>query len=221
MTLPFQFEGPEVAQVPPPIDVEEAPDIEILATVVGGRARLTLAARLLTSFGSLHALSRAAPQDLRRALPRLGRSREARLRALFALAGRLQARPLAFRQQVLRSEDVYRHFNGRLEERLQEVFLTVLLDARHRVIGEARISQGSLTASIVHPREVFRPAIRLGAGAVILVHNHPSGDPTPSPEDVGVTRRLRRAGEILGIRVVDHVIVAREGYFSFQEGGYL
>jgi len=97
----------------------------------------------------------------------------------------------------------------------------VLLDGRHRVIAEVTVSRGTLTASLVHPREVFRGAIRAAAAEIVLVHNHPSGDPTPSREDETVTERLRRAGALLGVQVLDHVIVAEGGYFSFREGGLM
>ncbi len=97
--------------------------------------------------------------------------------------------------------------------------MVLLLDGRHRVMSESQISQGTLTASLVHPREVFRPAVQAAAAAIVLVHNHPSGDPTPSPEDLEVTRRLVSAGEVIGIRVVDHVVVADRGFHSFQESG--
>jgi DNA repair protein RadC len=206
-------------RAPLPIPPEESSDLELLARALGGRSALLEAAGLLTAFGSIHALARASPVELRSALPL--RSRRDRLGVVFALAQRLQGRPLGHREVLRQAEDVFRHFLGRLEGRMQEVFLVLHLDARHRVVGESRISEGSLSASLVHPREVFRSAIRRGAGSIVLVHNHPSGDPTPSPEDLGITRRLRRAGDLVGIRVVDHVIVGREGYFSFQEGGYL
>jgi DNA repair protein RadC len=97
----------------------------------------------------------------------------------------------------------------------------ILLDARHRVLRSEMISQGTLTASLVHPREVFRPALRDAAAALVLVHNHPSGDPTPSAEDREVTARLASAGEILGVRVLDHIVVAERGYSSLREQGEL
>ena len=103
----------------------------------------------------------------------------------------------------------------------QEHFWVVLLDARHRVLGTELVSQGTLTASLVHPREEFRPALRAAAAALVLVHNHPSGDPTPSREDREVTTRLARAGEILGVPVVDHVVVAEQGFCSLREEGAL
>ena len=97
----------------------------------------------------------------------------------------------------------------------------MLLDSRHRVIRSVLTSQGTLTASLVHPREVFRPALREAAAALVLVHNHPSGDPSPSSEDREITRRLAQAGVLLGIPVLDHVIVADRGYASLREEGDL
>jgi DNA repair protein RadC len=116
---------------------------------------------------------------------------------------------------------IFEHFHGVLRDRKREMFLVVLLDARHRILREEIVSEGSLTSSIVHPREVFLPAVRESAGAVVFVHNHPSGDPRPSEEDVAVTRRLVDASELLGIRVLDHVIVGDGSYASFKEEGLL
>ena len=104
----------------------------------------------------------------------------------------------------------------------RENFLVAALDARRRVIGVSTVSVGTLSASLVHPREVFKPAILLNAAAVIVCHNHPSGDPTPSAEDREATRRLVKAGELLGIPVADHIILGEgEAFFSFREGGLL
>lgn len=95
----------------------------------------------------------------------------------------------------------------------------MLLDAKNRVIREIQVSEGSLTASIVHPREVFTPVIRESAAAVLFVHNHPSGDPTPSREDIELTNRLRQAGEVMGVRVLDHIIIGNGDYVSFTDRG--
>ena len=97
----------------------------------------------------------------------------------------------------------------------------LLLDGKHRLIAEKLISQGTLTASPVHPREVFGPAIRSSAAAIVLVHNHPSGDPTPSADDLDITRRLTDVGELVGIRVLDHVIVGDGRYASLADRGLL
>jgi DNA repair protein RadC len=103
-----------------------------------------------------------------------------------------------------------------------EVFQVVLLDARHDAIGVEEVSRGTLQWAAVHPREVFRPAVVARAAAIVVAHNHPSGDPEPSADDVAVTRRLAAAGEILGIRLLDHVVVARAGRFvSLRERGHV
>jgi DNA repair protein RadC len=102
----------------------------------------------------------------------------------------------------------------------REIFVVVLLDTKHVPIGTNIVSIGTLNASFTHPREVFKPAILLGASAIIISHNHPSGDPTPSREDIAITRRLEKAGEILGIQVLDHIIIGRGRHWSVRGDGY-
>jgi DNA repair protein RadC len=101
----------------------------------------------------------------------------------------------------------------------REHFVVLLLNARHELERRETVSIGSLNASIVHPREVFLPAILHSAASVVLVHNHPSGDPTPSAEDVAITERLRQVGEIMGVRVLDHVVIGHGRYVSFADEG--
>jgi DNA repair protein RadC len=149
----------------------------------------------------------------------MGPAKTATLLAALELGRRLAAGRLRPGQPIRSPSEVHRHFFPRLRDFMHERFLAVLLDGRHRVIREVVVSQGTLTASLVHPREVFRPALREAAAALVLVHNHPSGDPAPSPEDREVTERLARAGELLGIRVLDHVVCAERGYYSFSEAG--
>lgn len=103
----------------------------------------------------------------------------------------------------------------------QEVFRVLLLNGKHRLLGMVDVSRGTLTQSLVHPREVFGPAIRTPSAAIIIVHNHPSGDPAPSVEDREVTRRLAKAGQLLGIPLLDHVVVAEKGYRSMREDGII
>ncbi len=118
------------------------------------------------------------------------------------------------------SADVYAHFRERLASERRERFYAVLLDNKHRKIKDIAVSEGSLTASIVHPRDVFAPVVRESAAAVIFVHNHPSGDPTPSREDLEVTRRLREVGDLMGVRVLDHIVIGQGRYVSFVDDGY-
>jgi DNA repair protein RadC len=113
-------------------------------------------------------------------------------------------------------DDVVRLVGPKLRKQAREHFLVLLLNARHEVMGQETVSVGSLNASIVHPREVFRTAVLASAASIVLVHNHPSGDPEPSEEDLSITKRLVEAGELLGIGVLDHVIVASRGVVSLR-----
>ncbi len=180
----------------------------------------TLARRLLDRAGGLVPLAGISLCELE-SIPGLGPAKAASLLAAFELGRRFASAPLE-RGQVIRSPaDVQRHFQPRWRDRRRESFHALQLDGRHRLTSVDEVSVGTLTASLVHPREVFREAIRNAAAALLLVHHHPSGDPSPSPEDRSVTERLVAAGRLLGIRVVDHVIVADSGYFSFQEAGLI
>ena len=114
-------------------------------------------------------------------------------------------------------EDALHIVRPRFKNQQREIFVVVLLNARHEVMSVEIVSIGSVNASIVHPREVFKPAIMQSAASVLLAHNHPSGDPEPSEEDLSITKRLVQCGELLGISVLDHVIVATRGFTSFRE----
>jgi DNA repair protein RadC len=151
----------------------------------------------------------------------LGPAKSASLIAACEIGRRMATRRLEVGARIHGPADVHGHFFERLRDCNSERFHALLLDGRHRVMGEVLVSQGTLTASLVHPREVFRAAIRRAAAALVLVHNHPSGDPAPSAEDRQVTDRLVKAGELLGIRILDHVVVAERGYYSFSEQGGL
>jgi|TARA_R100000501_G_scaffold16441_1_gene29949 DNA repair protein RadC len=120
-----------------------------------------------------------------------------------------------------RSSEIYEMASERLSKVDREHFEVILLDARHKIIGINTVSIGSLTAAIVHPREVFKAAIAASASCVLCVHNHPSGDPKPSKEDIDLTKRLQAGGKILGIPVLDHVIIGEDRYFSFADEGLL
>lgn len=201
---------------------EALSDAELLALVLrtGGRAAsaVAVASRTLAVHGGLRALAAAAPGQLS-AERGIGPAKAASLLAVFELARRIAARRLRPGQALRSPAEVAAAFHPRLRDAPHERFVAVLLDGRHRVLRDVVVSQGTLTASLVHPREVFRPALREAAAALILIHNHPSGDPSPSREDAEVTRRLARAGRLLGIEVLDHVVVAEQGYASLREQG--
>ena len=143
--------------------------------------------------------------------------RELRWEAALELARRALSAPVSRPEPFRCAAEVFERYRWRLSSLPVEVFLAVLVDVKHRPVREERVSVGVLDGSLIHPREVFAAAVRERAAAVILVHNHPSGDPVPSPEDREVTRRLRSAGWILGIPVLDHVIVGDGTFFSFLE----
>lgn len=195
-------------------------DAELVALVLrtGGQHRdaWDLGRTILETNGGLAGLE-AAPTAELQGISGLGPAKLASLRAAIELGRRWVALPLERGMPLRGPADVQRALESRLRGLHRECFHVILLDGRHRLLSSEEISMGTLTASLVHPREVFRQAIRSAAAAILLVHNHPSGDPSPSAEDRAVTARLQTAGALLGIAVVDHVIVAEEGYFSFRE----
>ncbi len=198
--------------------------IELLAVVLRtgapGVPSLRLGADLLRRFGSLERLARAADGEFLQ-VAGMGPVKIASLRAAFELGSRLARAPLNPGERFQSPEQVYAHFGPRLRQVRQELFYVLLLDSRQRLISEVEVSRGSLNQSLVHPREVFAPALRESAAAILVIHNHPSGDPDPSREDHEVTRRLAQAGEILGVRLLDHVVIGGDGYRSFARSGWL
>lgn len=204
------------------LGAEALGDSELLALVLGSGSSVAsdahdLADTLIQSFGTLQRALTAARAELL-GHPGVGEARAAALLALGELSKRVVCGRLDRGQEIRSPRDVHAHFGPLLAVEKKERFYAVLLDSKNRVMSSLRISEGSLGASLVHPREAFRPAIREAAAAVIFLHNHPSGDPSPSSEDRQVTGRLRAAGELLGIPMLDHVIVAANGYYSFSDG---
>jgi DNA repair protein RadC len=199
-------------------------DNELLAIILGlGMPRtgaLGLADAVLDAVGGLHGLARASTDDLRR-VPGIGGARAAQLIAAVEAGRRTLIRARRDRLQFVSPRDVAEFLVPEFGTRPVEQFGVVLLDTKHRVIRTTLLSVGTLDASIVHPREVFRAAASAGAAALVLFHNHPSGDPTPSGDDVALTRRLILAGDLMGITVLDHVIVAESRFYSLRERGDL
>lgn len=194
-------------------------DAECLALVLRtgqrGLGAEQLAQQLLRRFGGLAGLATTPIREV--AAAAVGPVRAAALGAAFGLARRLAEAALRPGTVVRHGGDVAKVVRDSARGLRRESFFAVLLDARHRLLSLHTVSTGSLDSAPVHPREVFCPAIREGAAAVVLAHNHPSGDPSPSAEDRLVTDRLQHAGELVGIGLLDHIIVGAERYFSFAE----
>jgi DNA repair protein RadC len=155
------------------------------------------------------------------AIKGMGPAKATGIKAAFTLASRFQARKLENLDRFTSPRQVFDYFHHEFRDCRKEYFLILLLDGKNRIIRRVQISEGSLNQSIVHPREVFSPAVKESAAAVILVHNHPTGDPAPSSEDLAITRRLREAGDIMGIKVLDHIIFGDGEFTSFVERGLL
>lgn len=179
-----------------------------------------VAIELLDRLGGLGGIAACGIEELC-AIPGVGPAKAAQLKAALALGRRSLATPLTTGTRISSSADLFKHFHPVLRDVKHELFKVVLLDAKNTVLKEATVSEGSLTLSIVHPREVFALAVRESAAAVIFLHNHPSGDPTPSQEDRRLTDRLVAAGTLLGIRVLDHLIIGDSRYVSFADEGWL
>ncbi len=143
-----------------------------------------------------------------------------RISAVFEVARRYGETEWPVGETFKSSYDIYAHYRERLASERLELFYAVLLDNKHRKLKDVVVSQGSLTSSLVHPRDVYAQVIRESAAAVIFVHNHPSGDPTPSREDLEITRRLREVGDLVGVRVLDHLVIGKGRYVSFVDDGY-
>lgn len=203
-------------------------EAELLALIIGSgdaassRSALDLGRELLLEFKVLRALADASCAELQR-VKGVGPAKATSIKAAFELARRVQEteRPIESFTRFTSASQVFEHLNYEFRDHRKEYFMALLLDGKNRIIKRAQISEGSLNQSIVHPREVFNAAVRESAAAMILLHNHPTGDPAPSPEDLEVTHRLCEAGQLMGIKVLDHIIIGEDAFYSFAERGQL
>jgi DNA repair protein RadC len=198
-------------------------DNELVALVIGNGSRragaLAVANELLAAHGGLYGLTRAGIDELTR-VDGIGRARAAQIVAALELGRRTFASPSTERIQMKDPKQAAEYLLPRFGSGDVERLGIALLDAKLRVLRTTVIVSGTLDTLVVTPREVFREATRGGAAAIVVFHNHPSGDPTPSPDDVELTRRLAASGTLLGIEVVDHVILGEMRYYSFKEAGF-
>ena len=195
---------------------------ELLATMLGsgadGRSALELAEMLIARFGGLHGLESASVEELSQ-IKGISEGRAVQIRSALEVGRRCARTLLQTGTAISCSEDVWNAYRHRFKTMPQEHFIILMLDVKNRVIGEHIVSKGTLSGSHAHPREVFREAIRQAANGVILMHNHPSGDPSPSSQDHGITMRLEDAGDVIGIKVLDHIILGSDDYYSFKDEG--
>jgi DNA repair protein RadC len=202
---------------------EKLSSAELIAVILGsgtkGKSVLILAQELLSHFGSLSKILEAGLADLCK-IKGLGKTRALQVKAALSLAQKLSRENIAVTEKVNTPEKAYLWVRDFIEHEKKEVFGVILLDARGGAIRWEVVSVGTLTQTLVHPREVFYPAIRYLAASVILVHNHPSGDPTPSSEDRHLTRALVLASQALFIPVLDHLIIGKGEYISLKESGF-
>jgi DNA repair protein RadC len=199
-------------------------EAELLGILLGKGTRnktaIDLARELLDRYESLQKLFSRSPSELT-TVKGIGSAKAAILSAAFELVRRIQSRKDVDRPLFKRSSDVADHYLPLMRDLRKEVFKVLLLNRANRFIREVFISEGTLDASIVHPRDVFKEALLEPAAAIILIHNHPSGNPSPSDEDLRITKQLVEAGRLLGIKVYDHIILAGESYASFADQGLL
>jgi DNA repair protein RadC len=198
-------------------DFDLLPTNALLALCLGGSAdRAKDEAGRLSARFDLADLCRATPAHIRLAAE-IPRGRSVRLAAAFALGRRVETEARRPRPSLRSPSEVHGLLAPEVRGAAQETFHALLLDGKHRLRRREQVSLGTLNSSLVHPREVFGPALREGAAALIVAHNHPSGDPEPSDEDLAVTRRLLEAGRILGVPLLDHVVIGDRSFVSIRE----
>lgn len=198
-------------------------DTELLALIIESGTRnnsaFELAMKILSMCGSLQQLPHVLFSELT-SLPGIKNARALRILACVELAKRMKSLDVKT-TYIGHSKDVFYYLENRMMYEKQENFIALYLDAKHHIIRERILFLGSLEASLVHPREVFKEALHISASCMIVAHNHPSGDPSPSKADIEITKILYDTGKIMQIPILDHVIIGKKSYFSFREAGFL
>lgn len=206
------------------VGVDNLSTQELLALIIekGGRGQtvLTLAQNLLAYFGNLQNIKNASLEELKK-IKGIGFATACKIQAAFKLGEKAEFKSTKLGEKIEEPESVFNLLKNEIGNKKKESFYILSLTTRNNLISADKVSTGTLSASLAHPREVFLPAIKNSASTVIIVHNHPSGDPQPSEDDLKITKRLKEAGKILGIDVVDHIIVSRANYFSFKNKGLI
>lgn len=192
----------------------------LLRTGTERYSAIGLAEHLIKDFGGLRGVAAMNVDELSK-VHGIGPAKAAQIKAAIEFGRRLVATSADERYKIRSPQDVYNYLSLDLRDEKREHFVALLLDTKNGVLQRYTVSVGDLSSSIVHPREVFTEAVRRSAASMIVAHNHPSGDPNPSPEDIAVTRRLVEAGELLGIDVLDHIVLGDGRYISLKEKGFM
>ena len=197
---------------------------ELLALIIGRgipkKSVMNIAQELLARFGNIMAISQASIEALSE-IKGIGLAKAAQIKACFELGKRQDLEPELKNYDIKNPQSVVKAIRASIKDKAKEHFKLILLDTRNKIIGISTISIGTLNASLVHPREIFKEAIIHNSASVVLAHNHPSGDPEPSEEDLTITERLVESGKILGIEVIDHIIIGKTNFSSFKERGLI
>lgn len=195
--------------------------IELLLTLATPRKDCKTAAKLaLKKFKTLQGVLEADPRELQE-VPGIGPINMLGIKLIKAVSDRFLAKKVIGKSAISNSRDLYTYLNGAIRDKTRECFMAIFLDSKNRVLAMDTLFEGTLTASGVYPREVIRAALQHHAAALIFAHNHPSGEPRPSAEDVAVTRQLVFAGRVMGITVHEHLIIGENRYYSFADQGHL
>lgn len=196
----------------------------LLRSGVAGSSAIDIAQMLLTKFGSLRGIDTKSVTELKK-IKGLGIAKIAQLKAALEIGKRLREEKTKPRKKIKTSKDIVdyclNYFLPYLRDLKKEIFKAILLDGKNKIIKDVTISEGILTASIVHPREVIKEAIAESSAAIVLVHNHPSGESEPSKDDIEITNQLISACELVGLRVLDHIILGDDNYYSFLNEGLI
>ncbi|MDD2353460.1 MAG: DNA repair protein RadC [Atribacterota bacterium] len=199
-------------------------DAELLAIILvngySGKTSVELARSLLTEFGGLRKLMNMSYAETKK-IPGIGRAKYSQIKAVLELARRLSQEKMFPGKRIQKAQDVVDYYYAEMRDKKKELFHILLLDIRYQVIRDVLISMGSLTETTVHPREVLKEVIKESAAAVIFLHNHPSGNPNPSSQDIKLTDRLCKSCQMIGVKVLDHIIIGEDNFYSFTQMGQI
>jgi len=199
-------------------------DAELLAIIIGtgnsGRTAVEIARSMLAQFGNLRNLKNASYAEMGQ-ICGIGQAKYAKVRAALEMSVRLSREKVLPGKKIEKAQDIVDYYHNEMKDKKKELFHIILLDIRYQIIRDVLISMGSLSETTVHPREVMKEVVKESAAAVIFLHNHPSGDPKPSPQDLELTKRLCESCTMLGVKVLDHIIIGEECFYSFAQMGQI